>query len=192
MAQWSELILASTSSARRALMDSLGVTYRAVAPGVDEDVAPGTSTEEAVRILALRKARAVLQRFPSALIIASDQLVSVDGRALGKPVDARAATAQLTSLCGRSHDIFTSVCVLDAAEETTEVDSARLHVWPLSEVEVDAYVATSEWEGCAGGYRIEGRGQALFERIEGDRTAIQGLPMQRVVRLLRSRGWKVW
>ena len=188
LGRYDELLLASTSSARRALMTGLGVPFRAVAPEVEEVVAPGTPPSHAVALLAERKARAVYARSPRSLIIGSDQLVSLDGLALGKPRDAAAARDQLASLRGKTHDIFTGVTVVGPGFEVTEVDSARLTVLPLTDAELDGYVATGEWEGCAGGYRVEGRGQCLFQRIEGDRAAIQGLPMQRVTRLLREAG----
>ncbi|MCA2980679.1 MAG: septum formation protein Maf [Myxococcaceae bacterium] len=180
------MLLASTSSARRALLDGLGLPYRAVAPGVDEVVAPGTPVAQVVAQLAERKARAVAALHPRSLVIGADQLVSLDGRALGKPADAAAARAQLAALAGRGHEILTGVCVMGPGFLVTEVDVARLHVRALSAEELDGYVALGEWLGCAGGYRVEGRGQALFSRIEGDRSSIQGLPMQRVVRLLRE------
>jgi septum formation protein len=185
---YDELILASTSSARRALMEGLGLPYRAVAPGVAEAVGEGTPVLNAVAQLAERKARAVASRHPRCLVIGADQLVSLDGKALGKPADADAALAQLSAMAGRAHEILTGVCVLGPGYLVTEVDVARLHVRALSDDEARGYVATGEWQGCAGGYRVEGRGQALFARIEGDRTSIQGLPMQRVVRLLREAG----
>jgi septum formation protein len=185
---YSELILASTSPARRALMNGLGVPYRTVAPEVDESVAQGVSPQHAVAMLAERKARAVAQRFPTALIIGADQLVALGGKALGKAPDAAAAKAQLSSLLGRVHDICTGVCVVGPGYFVTELDVARMTVHALAERELDAYVATGEWQGCAGSYRIEGRGQAIFSRIDGDRTSIQGLPMQWVVRLLREAG----
>lgn len=182
------LLLASTSPARRALLDGLGLAYRAVPPEVDEVVPEGTPVLHAVAQLAERKARAVAGRFPRSLVIGADQLVSLDGAALGKPPDEAAARAQLAALAGRAHDILTAVCVVGPGYLVTEVDVARLHVHALGDDEVRGYVATGEWQGCAGGYRVEGRGQALFSRIEGDRTAVQGLPMQRVVRLLREAG----
>lgn len=185
---YEELVLASTSSARRALMEGLGLPFRAVAPGVEEDVPAGTTPEAAVALLAERKARAVFEKHPGTLIIGSDQLVSLDGHALGKPPDAKAARAQLASLRGRTHEILTGVCVVGAGFVAVEVDSAKLTVLPLSDEELDGYVATGEWQGCAGGYRVEGRGQAIFQHIDGDRSAIQGLPMQRVTRLLRAAG----
>lgn len=187
-----ELILASTSSARRALVTSLGLSFSAVAPKVDENVPSSVSVEQTVLQLAEKKARAVLERFPNALVIGSDQLVSLDGRALGKPADATAARAQLASLRGRTHEILTAVCVVSRDFFALEVDVAKLSVWMLSDAELDAYVATNEWEGCAGGYRIEARGQALFERIDGDRTSIQGLPMLRLTRMLRGAGVKLF
>jgi septum formation protein len=186
----SELILASTSHARRTLMDALGVGYRAVAPSVDEDVPEGTPVQEAVAMLSLRKARAVAARYPKALVLGSDQLVACDGRAFGKPENAEAARAQIARITGRTHEIMTAVTLLGPQFSQTEVDVAKLTVYPLSEREVDAYVATGEWQGCAGAYRIEGRGQVLFERIEGDRTAIQGLPMLHVISLLRRAGFR--
>jgi septum formation protein len=109
---------------------------------------------------------------------------------LGKPASAREAHTQLALLRGQQHEILTGVCVVGPGYLATEVDVARLTVADLSDDEVAAYVALGEWQGCAGGYRVEGRGQALFARIEGDRTAVQGLPMQRVVRLLREAGVK--
>jgi septum formation protein len=185
---FTELVLASTSPARTALLRGLGVAFTAVAPGVSEEVPEGTPPQQAVALLAERKARAVFDRAPGALVIGADQLVSLDGRALGKPADLAAARAQLGAMRGRAHEIVTGVCVIGPSFLVKEVDVARLTVLPLSDAELEGYLATGEWEGCAGGYRVEARGQAIFERIEGDRTGIQGLPMQRVVRLLREAG----
>lgn len=186
--RYSELVLASTSPARRALLEGLGVPFRAEPPGVGEDVAPGTPARAAVAQLAERKARAVAGRLEGALVVGSDQLVVSGGAVLQKPPDAAAARAQLAALAGRTHEVVTGVCVLGPGFFACEVDVAWMRVFPLSDAELDAYVATGEWQGCAGGYRVEGRGQALFQAIEGDRTAVQGLPMLRLVRLLREAG----
>lgn len=182
------VILASTSSARRELMDALGIDYEAIAPGVDEVVPEGTSALGAVAILSERKARAVLEREPDALVIGADQLVTIDGQVLGKPADRDAARAQLSSLLGKTHEIVTGVSVMSAGFEEHVIDVARLTVYPLEAAELERYLDLEEWKGCAGGYRVEGAGQALFERIDGDRTSIQGLPMLEVVRLLRKAG----
>lgn len=192
MLQHQEILLASTSSARRQLMDGLGVPYRAVAPGVDEVVPAEMNVRDIVTHLAVKKARAVLAMHPSALVIGADQLVSLDGRALGKPDNASQARTQLQSLCGRQHEILTGVCIVSATYEFLEVDVARLSVRELSESELTNYVALGEWEGCAGSYRVEGRGQALFSSIDGDRTSVQGLPMQLVVKGLLQAGVSIF
>ena len=159
-----------------------------MAPGVDESVPAGTQVEAAVRTLAERKARAVAARHPGALVLGADQLGELDSRLLGKPASRDEARAQLRALAGRDHRLLTAVCLVGGGREETVVEEARLTLWPLTVAEVEAYLDTGEWEGCAGGYRIEGRGQALMARIDGDRTCIQGLPMAAVVRLLRARG----
>ena len=185
----SELFLASTSPARRALMDGLGLPFRVEAPGVDEQVAPGTTTHQTVRELARRKARAVASRHPDAFVIGADQLVDADGEALAKPEDRTAARRQLSRLLGRTHDILTGVCVIGPRFDAELVDIARPSFYALNASELEAYLDTNEWQGCAGGYRIEGQGQWLVESLEGDRTSVQGLPMIALVRLLREAGW---
>ncbi len=182
------LVLASTSPARRALLDALGVPYEAVAPGVGEEVPPGTAVEAATAMLARRKAEAVARARPGSLVLGADQLVELDGAALGKPEDEAAALRQLRALSGRSHRIVTAVCLIGPGVDAGEVDVVEMAVFPLSEEELRGYVAGGEWRGCAGGYRVEGRGQALFQDIRGDRTSVQGLPMLRVVRMLRQAG----
>lgn len=173
-------------------MDALGVSYEAVSPGVDELLPAETKVQDAVAMLAERKARAVADRYPEAVVIGADQLVAFRGQALGKPVNRAAAMTQLTALSGNEHEIVTGVCVLAPSFFAREVETTRMELYPLTQAEVEAYLDTREWEGCAGGYRVESRGQALFRRIDGDRTNVQGLPMLRVVRLLRAAGVKLF
>ena len=92
-------------------------------------------------------------------------------------------------LSGRRHRVWTGVAVIAPGERPrTRLVGSILAFARLPPAQIAASVEAGEWQGCAGGYRVEGRGQALFARIEGDRTSIQGLPMQRVVRLLREAG----
>lgn len=183
-----ELLLASTSPARRALMDALGLPYRAVAPDVDESVPPGTSPSDAVALLAERKARAVHARFPDALVIGSDQLVEVDGEALGKPADRTQARAQLRRILGRPHRILTGVCLLGPGLYHVHVEPTLLRFHALTDAELERYLDLEEWRGCAGSYRIEGAGMGLLASLEGDLTNVRGLPMIVVVALLRAAG----
>jgi septum formation protein len=186
----SSLILASTSSARRALMDGLGIPYRAESPGVDEDVSPTLSARQAVQVLAARKARAVHARHPEAWVLGADQLVEVEGEVLAKPADRDAARRQLGKLLGHTHDICTGVCLVGPGGHIAEaLEVSRLTFYPVSPEELEKYLDLGEWQGCAGSYRIEGAGQALLARLEGDRTNVQGLPMLTVVRMLREAGF---
>ena len=185
-----DLILASTSSARRALMDGLGIPYRTEAPGVDEAVSPHLSAEEAVLELAARKARAVKDRHPGAWVLGADQLVEAGGEILTKPVDRDDARRQLGRLMGRTHDIHTGVCLVGPGGHITEaVERARLTFYRVDPDELERYLDLEEWRGCCGSYRVEGAGQALLARLEGDRSNVQGLPMVAVVRLLRQAGF---
>lgn len=185
-----DLILASTSSARRALMEGLGLPYRTQSPGVDETVAPHLSAQEAVRELAARKARAVHARHPDAWVLGADQLVEVAGQTLTKPVDRDAAREQLRKLLGHTHDIHTGVCLVGPGGHLEEaVETARLTFHAVTPEELERYLDLNEWEGCCGSYRVEGAGQALLARLEGDRANVQGLPMVTVVRLLRRAGF---
>lgn len=183
------LILASTSSARRALMDSLHVPYEAMAPGVGEELPPDISARDAVAMLALRKAGAIQQRFPEALVLGADQLVTIDGELLGKPLDRSAARIQLLRLSGRTHEIVTGLALLGPGVDERAVDVVRMTLFPLPGEEIERYLDTGEWEGCAGAYRVESAGQALFADLGGDRTSVQGLPMLQVVRMLRKVGF---
>jgi septum formation protein len=186
------LILASTSPARRALMDGLGVPYTAESPGVEETVAPGLTAQAAVAQLAERKAEAVRARHPDAWVLGGDQLGWFEGERLGKPVDRSAADRQLARLSGRTHELWTGICLLGPHHREVTVDVARLTLYPLSLEERARYLDTGEWEGCAGSYRIEGKGQALMSALEGDRTSVQGLPMLQVVALLRRAGFALF
>ena len=125
------LLLASTSPARRALLDALGVPYAAEAPGVEEDVPPETGAEDAVRMLALRKARAVAARHSHALVLGADQLAEVDGQALGKPGSREEARAQLGTLLGRSHRLLTAVALVGGGDEQLELDVVTLRFHPV-------------------------------------------------------------
>ena len=181
------LVLASTSPARRALLEQVGLRFVAEAPEVAEALDPAGDPVEQARALALAKARAVAARRPDALVIGADQVLVLEGRVLGKPADEVDARAQLARMAGRRHALITAVALVgdgiwQGQEKTT------LQVRPLTGGEIDAYVATGEWRGCAGGYRLEGRGLALFERIEGDPTNVLGLPVPLLLGELRRRG----
>ena len=185
------VILASTSPYRRALLGRLPLSFEIASPEVDEEAVQARADDPAslVRTLGLAKAQAVATRHPGAVVIGSDQCAAIDDRILGKPGTREQAVEQLMALSGRTHDLWTSVAVVDGAREEVEIDCHRLTMRPLDRATIERYVDVDDPVDCAGAYKIETAGIALFERIEGeDFTAIIGLPLTRVVRLLSHFG----
>lgn len=185
------IVLASTSQYRRGLVERLGIAVESVAPDFDEREAElaidAGSTEDLARALALGKARSLAATHPDALIIGADQIAEIEGERLHKPGTAENARAQLKRLAGRTHRLVTAVTVLRAADgrEESVVDVHRLTMRALSDEAIASYVEREMPVDCAGSYKIEALGIALFERIEGvDFTAIVGLPLTAVVTLL--------
>jgi len=168
-------------------MDALGLPYRAIKPDFEEHFESKDPIALA-RELALGKAKAVAKLHPDALIIGSDQVCAFEGEIWGKPRDLDDAREKLQRLSGKTHQLITAVAVLGPKLERVEHDLVSLTVYALTPDEIEGYLSTREWEGCAGGYRVEERGMALFSKIAGDLTSVRGLPMTLVVRMLRDAG----
>jgi septum formation protein len=185
------LILASTSRYRRELLARLGLTFDAVAPGVDETALPGEAPAALARRLALAKAQAVAARHPDAVVVGSDQVAELDGQAIGKPGHHAAAVEQLERMSGRSVVFHTALAVVHAGASRAVEDLARVEVVfrRLSGTEIEHYLRTEQPYDCAGSAKSEGLGIALLERIDNDDpTALIGLPLIRTARLLRQCG----
>jgi MAF protein len=189
------LVLASSSPYRRLLLERLGLPFETAGPDVDERRLAGEAPEAMVRRLSEAKARALADRFPSALIIGSDQCaVTERGEVLGKPGDPERAAAQLRAASGRSVRFLTGLCLLDAATGTAQADVVPFTVYfrVLSEDEIRAYLKRERPFDCAGSFRSEGLGIALFRRMEGDDpNALVGLPLIRLVDMLKTAGVSV-
>ncbi len=188
------LILASGSPYRRELLQRLNVEFRVHAADIDEqsfETHDRTPRDVAI-VLAIRKAQTVLALYPEAIVIGSDQVVSLNGEILGKPGTERGAMAQLRRLSGRNHQLVTAVAVISQLRETTFVDETSMWMRSLSDDEVNRYVRQDRPWDCAGSYRIEALGIALFDRIDcADFTAIIGLPLVRLAALLRGHGFQI-
>lgn len=168
----------------------------AVAPDCDEDrlKGRGLAVEELVTRLAREKAESVAEAYPDAVIIGSDQAAELDGEILGKPGTAAKAREQLRLLGGREHRLLTALCVLDArtGQRAEDLDIHRLRLRELSDGQIARYVAADDPVDCAGSYKIEGLGIALFDQVRGsDFTAVIGLPLTRVVALFHRLGIEV-
>lgn len=181
-----ELVLASSSPSRKMLLEQAGVSFEVVVSGVDETVPASLSPAQTVELLAERKGKTVLPLRPDKPIIAADSVVSIDGLILGKPIDDQEAKATLRRLSGRTHQIFTGVCLLANGREEVFHQSTKVTFYPLTEEEIADYVALGESQGRAGAYGIEGIGVVLVQSIEGDYSNIVGLPVAETLRRLRK------
>jgi septum formation protein len=173
------LVLASTSEARRRLVQRLGHEVMSVAPTCDEDALHGRTPDQTALLRAFAKAESVRGTLPrDAWIIGSDQLVDLDGRILGKPGTTERACAQLAELAGRTHRLVTAVVVLGPDVREGRIVVCRMTMRSLGAEAIAAYVAADSPEACAGSYKFECGGRALFDEIEtSDESAIEGLPL---------------
>lgn len=186
-----QLVLASTSVYREALLARLGVPFTTKTPRVDETRLPGEAPAKTACRLAEAKARAVAARTPGALVIGSDQVADVDGAAIGKPGNHETAVRQLMTLSGRSVVFHTAVALANAATGRCEVRlvDVTTKFRSLSREAIDAYLQRDKPYDCAASIKAETLGIAIVESIESDDpTALIGLPLIAVVDLLRAEG----
>lgn len=186
------LILASTSPYRRELLRRLGIAFDVCSPDVDESRLPGESPLDMVRRLSEAKARAgAALQAGAALVIGSDQVAVVGDEVLGKPGTVERACAQLARLSGQRVTFLTGLCLYNSAEQRLQVEVIPFTVVfrVLSAPQIENYVRREQPLNCAGSFKSEGLGVALFERMEGDDpTALIGLPLIRLVSMLAAEG----
>ncbi len=183
------LVLASTSRYRRELLARLNLPFECRAPDVDETPVPGEAPESLARRLAAAKAQACAA--PGLVVIGADQVASLDGRPLGKPGGHDAALEQLLACRGKTVCFYTAVCIADgtSGRRWQTVDRTDVAFATLSRAALDRYLRIEEPYDCAGGFKAEGLGIVLFERIVSqDPTALTGLPLIWVARTLSEAG----
>ncbi len=183
------LVLASASPRRLELVKMMGFRDFVVCPAdIDED-SPADDPAEAVRHIALEKARKTAEECSEDdLIVAADTLVYLDGEALGKPKSESEAVSMLRRLSGAAHTVLTGVAVKRAGREETFSEETRVFFRELSRREIRAYVQTGEPMDKAGAYGAQGLGAVFIERIEGDFFNVMGLPLCRLATTLRRFG----
>ena len=185
------ILLASTSVYRQQLLARLGVAFDVVDPCVDETPRPGEAAAALVARLAEEKARSGAEGEHDVLVIGADQVAVLDGDILGKPGSAEANRQQLQRAAGRRVQFFTGLCLFATQGRRARVEVVRFAVQfrELTGEQIAAYVEREQAFDCAGGFRCEGLGSALFERMEGsDPTALVGLPLLRLTQMLASEG----
>ena len=193
----SHIILASTSSARRQILENAGVSFDAMAPMVDEEALKLALEQENLAprdladALAEAKAIKISAKHPTALVLGADQVLAIDdGQLLSKAESRDQAREQLKMLSGKSHRLFSALVAAAAGVPVwRHVGVVRLLVRPLSDAFIDDYVDRN-WDQiryCVGCYQIEGEGAQLFTKIEGDHFDIMGMPLLPLLAFLRER-----
>jgi septum formation protein len=192
-----EIVLASTSTSRRAMFEAAGLAFTTVAPNVDEGQVrglledAGAYPQAIAEALAEAKAIAVSERHPDALVLGADQLLVCEDRILKKALDENEARETLRRLRAREHQLIDAAAIAKAGTVIwRHVDHARLWMRDFSDAFLDDYMTAEMPDilGSVGCYRIEGRGAQLFSRVSGDQFSIRGLPLLPVLEALRSAG----
>jgi septum formation protein len=189
-----KLILASTSAYRRAQLARLGLSPECVSPGTDEMRLPDEAPDALAVRLARTKALAVARQNPDAIVIGGDQVAVCAGEILEKPGSAAAQFAQLQQSRGRELRFLTAVCLVHAASgrEFAHLDLTRCRMRVLDDAAIARYVEAEPAYDCCGGFKLEGRGIALFESIATeDPSALIGIPLIAVCRGLEVMGYHI-
>jgi septum formation protein len=188
------LILASTSRYRRELLARLGVPFTVAAPTCDEEALkdPVMPPRRLAEFLARAKAESLHAAHPTSVIIGSDQVLASGNDVLGKSGDAPRAAAQLAALAGREHLLITAVSVVYGARSWAHTDITVMAMRALTPAQIDRYIAHDRPFDCAGSYKLESRGIALFSRVESDdHSAIVGLPLIALTAILAEIGYEI-
>ena len=186
-----DLILASTSPYRRKLLQRLQIPFHCLAPNTDETPLPNEAPQELVRRLALAKARAISCLNKHATVIGSDQVATLNGQIIGKPGNHKAATAQLRACSGREVHFYTGLAAVceDTGFQQVHVEPFSVHFRELSDEAIESYLMKEQPYDCAGSFKCEGLGIALFCSLTGDDpTALEGLPLISLVNMLELVG----
>lgn len=183
------VILASASPRRQALFSRIVPAFLVCAMDVDETIPEGMPPQEAVAMLARKKAMAAAKAHENAFIVGADTMVALKTRLLGKPRDEKDAADMLHLLSGKIHQVYTGLCVITPEGDCFEdVACTSVQFGKLTKEEIESYVATAEPMGKAGAYAIQGGAGVFVRGIKGCYYNVVGLPLYQVKRLLRLAG----
>ncbi|BBB26203.1 Maf family protein [Amphritea japonica] len=189
-----QLILASSSPFRKEILNKLNLTYKAISPDVDETPLDTEIPIDYVARLSQAKAKALQADHPTALIIGSDQTAVINGEIIGKPGDYNNAFKQLSDASGQKITFYTGLTLLNASTGMLDTDVIPFHVHfrILTPSMIEHYLKAEQPYNCAGSFKSEGLGIALFEKLEGDDpNSLIGLPLIRLIRMLEEQGINV-
>ena len=182
-------VLASASPRRKEILENIGIKAETIASNADESVITGLSPEKTVMELSVLKASSVASELRgNVIVIGADTCVCLDGKIMGKPKHEEDAFNMLSSLSGRTHDVYTGYCVIDVKTGKTEARYEHTYVTfkSLCEKEIRSYIATREPMDKAGGYGIQKKGALFVKKIEGDYFNVVGLPVCGLAELLKD------
>ena len=189
-----QIILGSTSPYRKELLGRLGLAFESAAPDIDETRLTDEMPQALVARLAEEKAKAVAENYTDSLIIGSDQVAVLNNEVLGKPGNHEKAVSQLEKASGETVTFYTGLCLYNTATKNLQLDVVQFNVVfrKLTRDQIEQYLKAEQPYNCAGSFKSEGLGVVLFERLEGeDPSALIGLPLIRLCRMLEQEGVKI-
>lgn len=179
------MILASASPRRKELLSYIADDFKVIPAKGEENIPDGSSPEETVYMLSRQKAEEIYSTYKNETIIAADTIVSIDGKILGKPHDKHEAFEMLSALSGRTHAVYTGVCIITKnGERMSFTEKTEVEFYPLSENDIRSYIATGDPMDKAGAYGIQEKGAFLVKGIIGDFYNVMGLPIAQLKRYL--------
>ncbi len=181
-----QIILASQSPRRKELLEKCGVSFTVEAADIDEAMDLHNDLKEEIQKLAYRKAYAVLQKHPDAVVIGSDTIVVLNNEVLGKPADRNDAVRMLRELSGNTHQVITGVCITGSGKTFTDVSVSDVTFAQMTDEEITAYAESGEADDKAGAYGIQGLAARYITHIAGDYYSIMGLPVSMVYNELKN------
>lgn len=185
------ILLASSSTYRRQLFSRLGLPFEYGAPNIDEAILPGETADQLVARLAQAKASALARPYTNTLIISSDQVAVIDKQIIGKPYTYERAFAQLRAASGNTVHFKTGLCLLNSSSGRSQlaVEAFSVSFRPLTDEQIDSYLQREQPYDCAGSFKCEGLGIALFTKMAGnDPNTLIGLPLIRLTDMLMNEG----
>ncbi|MBQ5823595.1 MAG: septum formation inhibitor Maf [Clostridia bacterium] len=182
----SSLILASASPRRRELLSLAGFSFDVITADVDEVLDASLTASQLVMSLAFQKASAVASAHTDSTVIGADTVVVLDGKVLGKPHSDAEAKEMLRSLSGRTHEVYTGVCMIKGDKVHQFFECTKVTFYPLEQELIDSYVASGDCNDKAGSYGIQGQGCVLVKGIEGDYFNVVGFPVARFCREIKA------
>ena len=182
------LILASASPRRADLLGQLGLSAKICPADIDESVRLGERPDDYVLRMAQEKADVIAQRYPAAVVLAADTAIDLDGHILGKPCDRAEAAKMLRALSDRSHRVLSAIAVSQGGVQYSELVVTEVSFGPLSDSDINDYLASGEADDKAGSYAIQGRAAQFVRRINGSYSGVVGLPLYETRTALRKVG----